>query len=115
MAGMAASLVFGKSGAVQLFGGVGQALELWRAQQHHEVDMKYNMINLHQDMQNLRLDALDHAKEEIRSHYDTYVGRIDTLLLVLALIFPFALNVIQFSDPFVPATEETCPDCIESH
>lgn len=107
---MAGSVV--KTG-IELFGGVGQALELKRGEEHHEADMLFNRLNYHQDKQNLRLDALDHAKEEVRSHYDTYVGRIDTLLLVLALIWPFALNTIQFSDPFLPQDEEKCPDCIE--
>jgi hypothetical protein len=66
------------------------------------------------DSQSLLLDALDHSKEEIRSHYETYVNRIDTPLLVLALIWPFALNTIQFSDPFVPQSKEECPHCLEA-
>lgn len=102
---------------LELFGGVGQMMELKMAQEHHEIDMRFSRIDYHQSKQNLRLDALDHAKEEVRSHYDTYVGRIDTLLLVLALIWPFALNTIQFSDPFVPGDEGDCddsgPGCIE--
>jgi hypothetical protein len=71
------------------------------------------------DCESFRLDALDHAKEEIRSHYETYVSIVDTLLLVMALIWPFALNTIQYSDAFVLKTEEEClngdyPDgCIE--
>lgn len=68
--------------------------------------------------QSLMLDALDHSKEEIRSHYSTYVNRLNTPLLVLCLIWPLALNTIQFSDPFVPGIEDNdpahCPDCIEN-
>ena len=36
-----------------------------------------------EDSHALCLAALDHSKEEIRSHYDTYVSRIDTSLLML--------------------------------
>lgn len=35
------------------------------------------------------------------------------MLLVLALIWPFALATIQFSDPFVPQTASECEFCIE--
>ena len=38
------------------------------------------------ESQSVRLDVFDHVKEEIRSHHDTYMGRIDVLLLVLALL-----------------------------
>ena len=34
--------------------------------------------------------------------------------MVLALIWPFALNTIQFSDPFVPESEADCPECVEA-
>mmetsp|Transcript_53696 Transcript_53696/g.148927 ORF Transcript_53696/g.148927 Transcript_53696/m.148927 type:complete len:422 (-) Transcript_53696:150-1415(-) len=97
-----------------LFGQAPQLLELGQSQVHQREQMKWVRAAYHLDSQSLRLDVLDHAKEEIRSHYDTYVGRIDTLLLVLALIWPFGLNTIQFSDPFLPMTEAVCPDCVEA-
>jgi len=93
---------------------VAQVAQIGQSRAQHNEQIWWARRSYLLDTQSVRLDALDHAKEEIKSHYDTYVGRIDTLLLVLALIFPFALNVIQFSDPFVPTTAEACPDCIES-
>jgi len=93
---------------------VGQVLELGQSHAHQREQMHWARRGYHLDSQSLRLDVLDHAKEEIRSHYDTHVGRIDTLLLVLALIWPFALNVIQFSDSFIPRTAEECGECVEA-
>ncbi|CAK0833836.1 unnamed protein product [Prorocentrum cordatum] len=113
MSGMAAARAAGSIvvNGLELFGGIGQALEFKMSQAHHEMDCRYSRINLHQDMQSLRLDALDHGKEEIRENYDMYVGRIESLLLVLALIWPFALSTIQFSDPFIPVVDSgDCPD-----
>eukprot|EP00928_Gymnodinium_smaydae_P003111 TRINITY_DN11113_c0_g3_i1.p1 TRINITY_DN11113_c0_g3~~TRINITY_DN11113_c0_g3_i1.p1 ORF type:complete len:487 (+),score=81.64 TRINITY_DN11113_c0_g3_i1:165-1463(+) len=93
---------------------IGQVAELGQNHVHQKEQIHWTKRNYHLDAQSLRLDALDHAKEEIRSHYDTYAGRIDTLLLVLALIWPFSLNTIQFSDPFVPKAPELCEDeCVE--
>lgn len=81
---------------------------------HHKEQLMWTKKAHHLDSISLRLDALDHAKEEIRSHYDTHVGRIDALLLVLAVIWPFALNTIQFSGPFIPKTQDECPTCVEA-
>lgn len=93
---------------------IGQVMELGQNHAHQKESMYWQKRSFFLDVQSVRLDALDHAKEEIKSHYDTYCGRIDTLLLVLALIFPFALNVIQFSDYFVPATPAECEECVEA-
>lgn len=90
-----------------------QLLEIGQSHAHQREQVTWTRRGHHLDAQSLRLDALDHAKEEIRSHYDTYAGRIDTLLLTLALIWPFALALIQFSDPFVPDTELECPECVQ--
>jgi len=92
----------------------GQLAELRQNHVHQKEQVYWAKRSFHMDSQSLLLDALDHSKEEIRSHYETYVGRIDTPLLVLALIWPFALNTIQFSDPFVPESVKDCPECIEA-
>jgi len=92
----------------------GQIAEIRQNHVHQKEQIHWAKRSFHMDSQSLLLDALDHSKEEIRSHYETYVNRIDTPLLVLALIWPFALNTIQFSDPFVPQNPEECPDCIEA-
>jgi len=113
MAAASSALSFGAAVLSQMEN-IGQAAQLGQSHLHQREQILWQRRSYKLDSQSVRLDALDHAKEEIKSHYDTYVGRIDTLLLVLALIFPFALNVIQFSDPFVPNTPEECPDCIET-
>jgi len=92
----------------------GQVGELAQNHKYHKEAITWARRNFQLDAQSLLLDALDHSKEEIRSTYETYMGRIDTPLLVLALIWPFALNTIQFSDPFVPQSADKCPDCIEA-
>eukprot|EP00931_Biecheleriopsis_adriatica_P064475 TRINITY_DN3924_c0_g1_i1.p1 TRINITY_DN3924_c0_g1~~TRINITY_DN3924_c0_g1_i1.p1 ORF type:complete len:389 (-),score=42.85 TRINITY_DN3924_c0_g1_i1:94-1260(-) len=92
---------------------VGQIGELVQGHVHQREQIHWVRRAYQLDCQSIRLDVFDHAKDEIRSHHDTYMGRIDTLLLVLALIWPFALNTIQFSDPFVPHLAEDCEDCIE--
>lgn len=66
------------------------------------------------DAQSLRIDLLVAARDDIRGTYDTYVCRLDTLLLLNTLIFPFALNTLQFSEEFVPRTEIDCADCLEA-
>lgn len=113
---MAAALSFGSAVLGQLENAA-QVAQLGQNMIYQQEQIWWARRSYLLDSQSVRLDTLDHAKEEIKSHYDTYVGRIDTLLLVLALIFPFALNVIQFSDPFIPGIEEEdCPGgCIESH
>eukprot|EP00747_Dinoflagellata_sp_TGD_P179255 gnl/TRDRNA2_/TRDRNA2_29780_c0_seq1.p1 gnl/TRDRNA2_/TRDRNA2_29780_c0~~gnl/TRDRNA2_/TRDRNA2_29780_c0_seq1.p1 ORF type:complete len:354 (-),score=29.28 gnl/TRDRNA2_/TRDRNA2_29780_c0_seq1:98-1159(-) len=93
---------------------VGQVCEIGQNHVFHLEDMRWTRREFRMGTQSLRIDALDHAKEEIRSHYNTYMIRIETLLLVMTLIWPFALNTIQFSDPFVPETEVVCPKCVEA-
>ncbi|CAE7215953.1 hypothetical protein AK812_SmicGene5658 [Symbiodinium microadriaticum] len=92
---------------------VGQVVEIGQAQVHQKEQVLWARRAYQLESQSVRLDVFDHVKEEIRSHHDTYMGRIDVLLLVLALIWPFALNAIQFSDPFIPQTEFECEHCIE--
>lgn len=92
---------------------VGQIGELVQGQVHQKEQIGWARRAYNLDCQSVRLDVWNHVKDEIRSHYDTYMGRIDTLLLVLALIWPFALATIQFSDPFMPRAEEDCEDCVE--
>lgn len=65
------------------------------------------------DAHSLRIDLLNTIKEDIRDHYSTYAGRIDTMLLLHTLLFTFALATLQFSDIFVPHTAAQCPYCVE--
>lgn len=92
---------------------VGQIGEIVQGQVHQKEQIGWARRAYNLDCQSVRLDVWNHVKDEIRSHYDTYMGRIDTLLLVLALIWPFALATIQFSDPFMPRAVEDCDDCVE--
>eukprot|EP00747_Dinoflagellata_sp_TGD_P165326 gnl/TRDRNA2_/TRDRNA2_186448_c0_seq1.p1 gnl/TRDRNA2_/TRDRNA2_186448_c0~~gnl/TRDRNA2_/TRDRNA2_186448_c0_seq1.p1 ORF type:complete len:357 (+),score=33.96 gnl/TRDRNA2_/TRDRNA2_186448_c0_seq1:206-1276(+) len=94
---------------------IGQLVEICQNHVYHEECCSMHHRSIQMDAQSLRLDVLDHAKEEIRSHYDSYMRRSETVLLVTALLWPFALSFIQFSDPFIPATQKACPDCIEVH
>jgi len=113
MTSAASSALQAAAGFLSQAENIANVAQLGQAHFQHRESIKFAKRTLHLDSQSIRLDALDHSKEEIRSHYDTYASRIDTLLLVLTLIWPFALNTIQFSDPFVPVTEEVCPDCVE--
>lgn len=113
MAAAASTAMKAAAGFLSQAENIANVAQLGQAHFQHRESMKFAKRAHHLDSQSIRLDALDHSKEEIRSHYDTYASRIDTLLLVLTLIWPFALNTIQFSDPFVPVTEEVCPDCVE--
>jgi len=107
---MATSTVLGLLDQVQ---NAGQVLEIAQSHVHQKEQVRWCRRAYQLESQSVRLDVFDHVKEEIRSHHDTYMGRIDALLLVLALIWPFALNTIQFSDPFIPKTEMECEDCVE--
>eukprot|EP00930_Biecheleria_cincta_P019899 TRINITY_DN15083_c0_g1_i1.p1 TRINITY_DN15083_c0_g1~~TRINITY_DN15083_c0_g1_i1.p1 ORF type:complete len:356 (+),score=51.64 TRINITY_DN15083_c0_g1_i1:36-1103(+) len=107
-----AALYFGAR-VLDQFQNVGQIGEIVQGQLHQREQIGWARRAYNLDCQSVRLDVWNHVKDEIRSHYDTYMGRIDTLLLVLALIWPFALATIQFSDPFMPRAEQDCDDCVE--
>jgi hypothetical protein len=93
----------------------GSAAEITQNHKQLKESIHWTRRSYNLGSQSLLLDALDHSKDEIRSQYDTYVTRLDTLILVLALIWPLALNTIQFSDAFVPGLvhEKNCPECME--
>ncbi|CAJ1370979.1 unnamed protein product [Effrenium voratum] len=111
---MSAALRLGAIGAfLDQVQNVGQMVEIGQSHVHQQEQIRWARRAYQLESQSVRLDVFDHVKEEIRSHHDTYMGRIDALLLVLALVWPFGLNTIQFSDPFVPQTEMECEDCIE--
>jgi len=52
--------------------------------------------------------------DDVRGTYDTYVERLDSLLLLNALILPFALNTLQFSDQFIPGSHGCDPEDLDS-
>mmetsp|Transcript_89035 Transcript_89035/g.157705 ORF Transcript_89035/g.157705 Transcript_89035/m.157705 type:complete len:391 (-) Transcript_89035:106-1278(-) len=110
---MASSAFYLGASLLEQVQNVGQVVEIGQAQVHQREQLRWAKKAYQLESQSIRLDVFDHAKEEIRSHHDTYNGRIDALLLVLALIWPFALATIQFSDPFVPQTASECEFCVE--
>lgn len=93
---------------------VGQMVEIGQATTHQREQIQWTKRAYELDTQSLRLDLLSSGKDEIRAHYETYAERLNTLLVVDALLWPFALASLQWSDEFFPQNEELCPDCIES-
>jgi len=93
---------------------LGQFVEIGQGHAHQREQIRWTRRAYILDTQTLRLDLLSAAKDEIRAHYDTYVGRLDTLLVVDALLWPFALASLQFAQEFVPQAAEDCPTCVEA-
>lgn len=89
------------------FAGIGQA------RQYHHEQLHWIRRGYRKDAQALRLDVVNALKEDIRDLYTTYVGRIDTLLLVQTILFTFSLGTLQFSGKFMPSTTADCDHCIE--
>lgn len=92
-------------------GGVARAVQ---GRLYQKENVSWIRRNYVLDTQAMRLDLLSSAKDEIRAHYETYLTRLDTLLLVTALLWPFGLASLQFSDEFIPQTEDVCGYCIEA-
>mmetsp|Transcript_8401 Transcript_8401/g.18244 ORF Transcript_8401/g.18244 Transcript_8401/m.18244 type:complete len:390 (+) Transcript_8401:171-1340(+) len=95
---------------------LGQLVDIGQGQAHHREQIWWTRRNYALDAQALKIDLLGAARDDVRGTYDTYIERLDTLLLLNALLLPFALNTLQFSDEFVPKTENDadCNDCIEA-
>lgn len=111
MAFVAASSVLG---AVGHLANLGQVAEVGQSRAHQREAMQWAHRAYRLDSRTLRIDLLNAVKEDVRDHYDTYAGRIDTLLLVHTLLLTFALATLQFSDEFVPQRSEDCPACVEA-
>mmetsp|Transcript_17366 Transcript_17366/g.40503 ORF Transcript_17366/g.40503 Transcript_17366/m.40503 type:complete len:315 (+) Transcript_17366:154-1098(+) len=92
-------------GVADLIGNVAQVGKFGYATNNQEETVSWARRGFKLDSQAFCLDALDHAKEEVKSSYRTYVERISSVLLVLALIWPWGLSIIQYSDCFVPRRE----------
>jgi len=93
---------------------VGQFVEIGQGHAHQREQIRWTRRNYALDSQALKIDLLGAARDDVRGTYDTYVERLDSLLLLNALLLPFALNTLQFSDQFVPGLD--CKDadhCIE--
>lgn len=93
---------------------VGQFVEIGQGHAYQREQIRWTRRAYMLDTQALRLDLLGNAKDEIRAHYDTYVSRTDTLLLVDALLWNFALASLQFAEEFVPQKKGDCDYCIEA-
>lgn len=110
MAFMAAANVLSAMGHLA---NLGQIADVGVAHLHQKEQMEWARRAYRLDSRTLRIDLLNAVKEDVRDHYDTYAGRIDTLLLVHTLLLTFALATLQFSDQYVPQTEDACPHCVE--
>jgi hypothetical protein len=89
---------------------VGGLMVVAQNYKHQQENVRWIRRNYVLDTHALRLDLLSNAKDEIRVHYDTYVGRLDTLVLVNALLLPFGLASLQFTDFFIPTTSKMGED-----
>jgi len=93
----------------------GQVAELAQGHVHQREQVQWSRRNYHRDVQALTVDLLGAARDDIRGTYDTYVERVNTLLLLNALLLPFAFSILQFSDKFILQTEDQCAECFEAH
>jgi len=87
---------------------LGQFVEIGQGHAHQREQIRWTRRNYALDSQALKIDLLGAARDDVRGTYDTYVERLDSLLLLNALLLPFALNTLQFSDQFVPGL-----DCLD--
>lgn len=96
---------------------VGQFVEIGQGHAHQKEQIRWTRRNYSLDSQALKIDLLGAARDDVRGTYDTYVERLDSLLLLNALLLPFALNTLQFSNQFVPGldclTRDDPQTCIE--
>eukprot|EP00929_Paragymnodinium_shiwhaense_P045211 TRINITY_DN23127_c0_g1_i1.p1 TRINITY_DN23127_c0_g1~~TRINITY_DN23127_c0_g1_i1.p1 ORF type:complete len:354 (+),score=63.10 TRINITY_DN23127_c0_g1_i1:107-1168(+) len=104
-------------GALGHLANLGQFVEIGQGHVHQREQVRWSQRNYKLDAQALKIDLLGAARDDVRGTYDTFIERLDTLLLLNALLLPFALNTLQFSGDFIPHTETTCElpddDCLE--
>lgn len=81
---------------------VGQFVEIGQGHAHQREQIRWSRRNYSLDSQALKIDLLGAARDDVRGTYESYVERLDSLLLLNALLLPFALNTLQFSGQFVP-------------
>lgn len=91
-----------------------QAYQLRTDHEHQKENIHWTQRAYRLDIYSLKIDLFTAAREDIRGHYHCYECQLDTLLFLNAVLLTFALTVLQFSDAFVPHTEEQCPHCIET-
>lgn len=84
---------------------------------HHREQLVWSRRSYALDAIGMKVGLLKAARDEVRGTYDTYVDRLDTLLLLNGILMPFAMNVLQFCDVFLMKTEfdDDCDDCMEKH
>merc|ERR1719463_971048 len=100
-------------GALGHLANVSQFAEIYQGHAHQREQIRWTRRNYALDSQALKIDLLGAARDDVRGTYDTYVERLDSLLLLNALLLPFALNTLQFSDQFVPGLDCKTEECIE--
>lgn len=100
-------------GALNHLANLGQVVRLGQSRLQQKEQVVLSQIGYQLDLQALRIDLLSAARETMQATYDSYHSRLDTLLLLNALIMPFAFNTLQFSDQFLLRSAEQCPHCLE--
>lgn len=91
---------------------LGQVVALGQGHAYQREHVKQSRLNYTLDIQALKVDLLGTARDDVRSTYETYMERLDTLLLLNGLLLTFSLNTLQYSDAFLPQGD-SCHDCIE--
>eukprot|EP00929_Paragymnodinium_shiwhaense_P035364 TRINITY_DN19095_c0_g1_i2.p1 TRINITY_DN19095_c0_g1~~TRINITY_DN19095_c0_g1_i2.p1 ORF type:complete len:395 (+),score=48.27 TRINITY_DN19095_c0_g1_i2:102-1286(+) len=92
---------------------VGTFWEIGQGQVHQRQNVRWARRGYTLDVQALKIDLLAAARDDVRGTHQTYIGQLDTLLLLNGLLLPFALSTLQFSDEFVPKDVDQCQDCFE--
>lgn len=99
--------------ALGLVANVGGALQIAQEEVHQRESVRWTARGYALDAHSMKANLLSAARDDIRCTYDTHSERLDSLLLFNALLLPFALNTLQFSEPFVPGNN--CPYDPSSH
>mmetsp|Transcript_49929 Transcript_49929/g.99095 ORF Transcript_49929/g.99095 Transcript_49929/m.99095 type:complete len:340 (-) Transcript_49929:11-1030(-) len=90
---------------------LGQVVALGQGHAYQREQVNQSRRNYTLDLQALKVDLLGTARDDVRSTYETYMERLDTLLLLNGLLLTFSLNTLQYSDIFLP-DGESCHNCI---
>eukprot|EP00927_Polykrikos_kofoidii_P060758 TRINITY_DN55679_c0_g1_i1.p1 TRINITY_DN55679_c0_g1~~TRINITY_DN55679_c0_g1_i1.p1 ORF type:complete len:317 (-),score=33.65 TRINITY_DN55679_c0_g1_i1:113-1063(-) len=102
-------------GALGHLASIGQLAEIGQDHLHQREQTRWAHRNYEVDAIALKIELLGAARDDIRGTYVTNVHRLDALLLVDALLLPFALNIVQLSDSFEIKPGNQCEHCIQTH
>jgi hypothetical protein len=96
---------------------LGQLVEIGQGHSHQREQIRWTKRGFAADSQALKVSLLGAARDDIRGTYDSYVERLDSLLLLTGILFTTALSLIQFSNNFMPGLtcldRKDAEDCIE--